>query len=234
MLGLCASSMGLMPTQRLPVAGSHAVARSPGPCMAGAAALAKNERLIEEYRSSMEDAALMFCVRSEGIPVNEMSALRQSFPEDIKIKVCKNNLLQLASEKESVSERFGAIAGDEKEINRLSNMWFFVPEDQMRASVDAWEKHCKEFDNENRNSDIVGGVFGNEVMDAKGVKAVSKLPTKQELMAQTATDIKLVTTKLARVIKQAGAAERIAKGLKEAQGQKLSRAVNAMKDKLGD
>lgn len=194
MLGLCASSMGLMPTQRLPVAGSHAVARSPGPCMAGAAALAKNERLIEEYRSSMEDAALMFCVRSEGIPVNEMSALRQSFPEDIKIKVCKNNLLQLASEKESVSERFGAIAGartggkhvsgrvaggtcgsagfggalargcgrerspeqrsprtvslapvsrralpfaagDEKEINRLSNMWFFVPEDQMRASV---------------------------------------------------------------------------------------------------
>ncbi len=80
----------------------------------------------------------------------------------------------------------------------------------------------------------MGGVFGNEVMDAKGVKAVSKLPTKQELMAQTATDIKLVTTKLARVIKQAGAAERIAKGLKEAQGQKLSRAVNAMKDKLGD
>merc|ERR1719274_125009 len=126
----------------------------------------------------MEDAALMFCVRSEGIPVNEMSALRQSFPEDIKIKVCKNNLLQLASEKEGVSERFGAIAGDEKEINRMSNMWFFVPEDQMRASVDAWEKHCKEFD--------------NELMDAKGVKAVSKLPTKQELMAQTATDIKLV------------------------------------------
>tara|TARA_B100000780_G_scaffold243927_1_gene187343 strand:+ start:301 stop:414 length:114 start_codon:yes stop_codon:yes gene_type:complete len=36
------------------------------------------------------------------------------------------------------------------------------------------------------------------------------------------------------VLKQAGAAQRIAKGLNEAQGNKLARAVNAMSAKLGD
>ena len=53
----------------------------------------------------------------------------------------------------------------------------------------------------------------------------------QELMATTAALLKAMPTKLARGVKGAGA-ERIARALKEAQGQKLGRAVNAMKDKL--
>jgi len=224
--------LGLLPTQRLPVASSPAVARAPSPSMVGTAALEKKTKQIADYRESMENAALMFCVRSEGIPVNEVNQLRQKFPEDIKIKVCKNNLLKLASQGEGL-ERFSAISGeDELEINRMSNMWFFVPEDKMRESMDLWTAHIKEFPSETRNNDIVGGVFDGTVVDAQGVDAISKLPTKQELMAQTATDIKLVTVKLARVIKKAGAAQRIAKGIKEAQGQKLSRAVAAMKEKL--
>merc|ERR1712106_999103 len=82
--------------------------------------------------------------------------------------------------------------------------------------------------------DIIGGAFDGTVLDAKGVDAISKLPTKQELMQSTAVAIKQTSVKLARVLKQAGAAQRIAKGVKEAQGSKLARAVNAMSTKLGD
>ena len=77
----------------------------------GAEALAKKEVLVKEIQSGMEDAALMFCVRSEGIPANEMNALRMSIPEDVKIKVCKNNLVKIAASGEGF-ERFAAIAGE--------------------------------------------------------------------------------------------------------------------------
>lgn len=154
-------------------------------------------------------------------------------PEDVKIKVTKNNLIKIASTGEGL-ERFEAIAGEEKEITRMSNIWFYVPEDKMKSSVEGWTKHCKDFSNENRNSDIIGGAFDGQVLDGKGVDAISKLPTKQELMQDTAVAIKQTSVKLARVLKQASAAQRIAKGVKEAQGSKLARAVNAMSAKLGD
>lgn len=81
------------------------------------------------------------------------------------------------------------------------------------------------------NNKIVGGMFEGSILDPKGIEAVTKLPTKQELMATTAALIKAVPTKLARSIKAADAT-RLARVIKEAQGQKLARAVNAMKDKL--
>ena len=230
---LLAGVTGLMPTQRLPVVSSQAAAvRAASPLMGGAAALAKKEAAVQEIREGMEDAALLFCVRSEGIPVNEMNALRMSMPEDVKIKVTKNNLLKIAATGEGL-ERFAAVAGEEKEITRMSNIWFYVPEDKMKPTVEGWAKHCKEFTNENRNSDIIGGAFDGEVLDAKGtpqpganpradpnpgrstsplltvvlsriltltpgVDAISKLPTKQELMQNTAVAIKQVTPHLVR------------------------------------
>jgi large subunit ribosomal protein L10 len=234
-LFLAGVATGLLPTQRLPVASSpFASSRASSLSMVGTAALVKKQAAVAEIQDSMKDAALMFCVRSEGIPVNEMSALRQSFPEDVTIKVCKNNLIKIAAQGEGF-ERFAEIAGEEKEITRMSNIWFYVPEDKMKDTVKGWEKHCKEFSgNEIRNSAIIGGAFDGAILDAKGVDAVSKLPTKQELMQSTAIALKQTSVKLARVLKQAGAAQRIATGVKEAQGSKLARAVNAMSAKLGD
>jgi len=73
---------------------------------------------------------------------------------------------------------------------------------------------------------IVGGVFGGDVLDAKGVEAISKLPTKQELMGQVATLLTVLPTKLGRSLNAAGA-QRLARGVKEAAGTKMVRAVKA-------
>ena len=78
---------------------------------------------------------------------------------------------------------------------------------------------------------ILGGMFEGELLDPKGIEAVTKLPTKQELMGQMAGALKALPTKLARSIHEAGAT-RLARAVKEAQGQKLARAVDAMKEKL--
>lgn len=79
--------------------------------------------------------------------------------------------------------------------------------------------------------DIVGGVFDGQMLDKKGVIQITKLPTKQELMGQTAMLIKQLPTKLARSLNNAGA-QRLAKVTKQASGQKLVQAVKAMEGKL--
>lgn len=265
---LLAGVTGLMPTQRLPVVSSQAAAvRAASPLMGGAAALAKKEAAVQDIREGMADATLLFCVRSEGIPVNEINALRMNMPEDVKIKVTKNNLIKIAAAGEGL-ERFAGIAGEEQEITRMSNIWFYVPEDKMKSTVEGWAKHCKDFSNDKRNSDIIGGAFDGAVLDGKGtprpdpnpradpspnpsrssdpspspdplerllldpkgtppnpspspnpnpsadpdltltagIDAISKLPTKQELMQSTAVAIKQVTPHLFRGRVRAGLA----------------------------
>ena len=79
--------------------------------------------------------------------------------------------------------------------------------------------------------DIVGGVFDGQMLDKKGVIQITKLPTKQELMGQTAMLIKQLPTKLARSLNNAGA-QRLAKVTNQASGQKLVQAIKAMEGKL--
>lgn len=49
-------------------------------------------------------------------------------------------------------------------------------------------------------SPFKAGVFGGEVLDGPGVLAISKLPTKQELMQRLAGALNSVPTKLGRSI----------------------------------
>lgn len=165
---------------------------------------------------------LMFCVRSEGITVNAMNGVRQKLPEGTTVRCLKNTLVQRAIVD---NDRFP----ESEELLQRSNYWFFVPESEVRASVELWNDFIKE-SNQDSNA-IVGGMFEGQVLDPEGIEAVTKLPTKQELMGQTAMLVKALPTKLARSLKAADAT-RIARALKEAQGTKLGRAVNAMKDKL--
>lgn len=80
------------------------------------------------------------------------------------------------------------------------------------------------------DNDIVGGIFDGELLDKKGVEAITKLPTKQELMGSTAVLLKAIPTKLARTLNAAGAG-RLARVTKQAAGQKLVQAVKAVEGK---
>merc|ERR1711967_174377 len=155
-----------------------------------------------------------FCIRSEGIQPNQLNLFRQSLPEDIKLQCVKNTLVKVASRPDDSHagyERFNpADTAAVDEMLQYSNYWLFVPEERMRESV----KIFNDWVNDNKLKDKDG-----QVLDSKGVVAISKLPTKQELMPQAAVSLKLVPTKLARSLKAAGA-ERLAKGLKQASAQK--------------
>merc|ERR1719331_820183 len=112
---------------------------------------------------------LMFCVRSEGIQVNDMNMMRQKFPEEVKIRCVKNTLVKRAAEQ---VPRFQG--GDD--LLKLSNYWFFVPEAHVRTTYETWNDWVAETKQE--ENAIVGGIFEGELQDAKGLEAITKLPTK--------------------------------------------------------
>ena len=74
-------------------------------------------------------------------------------------------------------------------------------------------------------------MFDAEVLDADGIDAVSKLPTKQELMGTTAVLLKAMPQKLARLLKEASG-QKLARGVQEARGTKMARAVKLASEKL--
>jgi len=201
--------------------GAPARSRGSAVTMGSAVAVAKKAAVVDEVKETMEDSMLMWCVRSEGITVNDMNMMRQKFPDDVTVRCVKNTLVKRAADE--VPKMQG---GDS--LLEYSNYWFFVPEGSVRETYDTWNDWVKETKNE--NLDIVGGVFEGELLDKKGIEAITKLPTKQELMGQTAVLLKAMPTKLARLLNEAGA-QRLARVAKQASGQKLVQAVKAVEGK---
>ena len=164
----------------------------------------------------------MWAVKSESIKVNDMNMMRQKFADEVTVRCVKNTLVARAAE--SVPRFQG---GDD--LLHYSNYWFFVPEAHLRSTFETWNEWVDETKNDDLK--IKGGIFEGQVLDEKGIEAVTKLPTKQELMQTTAVLLKVLPTKLARALNQAGA-ERVARVTKQASGQKLVQAVKAMEAKM--
>lgn len=182
--------------------------------------VAKKAAIVGEVQEAMEASTLMFSVRSEGITVNDMNMMRQKLPDEVTVRCVKNTLIQRAAQE---VPRFQG--GDQ--LLKYSNYWFFVPEAHLRSTVETWNDWVEETKNE--DNAIVGGVFEGECLDPKGVIAITKLPTKQELMEKTAVLLKALPSKLARSVDHAGA-QRLARVTKEASASKLARAVKGMAD----
>jgi len=189
--------------------------------MTSDAVVAKKAKIVDEVKAHMADSAMLFCARSEGIKVNDLNAVRQKLPESVTMRCVKNTLVKRAA------EDFPQFQGGD-DMLEYSNYWFFVPEDQMRPAVDTWTEFVKSSNAE--GNDIVGGMFEGQVLDKAGVVAITKLPTKQELMGSTAIMLKKLPAKLAQSINAAGAG-RLARVTKQASGQKLVQAVKAMEGK---
>lgn len=219
---LVAAAAGYAPAAVYTPKLSASVDRSAVVTMGAPAIVAKKQAIVDEVKVTLEDTMLMFCVRSEGIPVNKMNDMRQKMPEGTVVRCVKNTLIKRAI---ADDDRFP----ESEDLLQRSNYWFFVPEANVRDTVELWDKFVAETKLE--DNAIVGGMFEGQVLDPKGIEAVTKLPTKQELMGTTAVLLKALPTKLARTLKSADAT-RVARAIKEAQGQKLARAVEAMKDKL--
>jgi len=167
--------------------------------MGGAAGYAttldgKKER-VATVKDLLGKSEMVFTVPASSLSVAEVQELRRSLPEGTTMSVVKNKLMARAAEGTEYEE---AVAPTLKG----ANMWFFIEED-IGGSVKAFNSFVKDAGKKETHS-ILGGILEGNFYDSNGVDAISKLPSKLELITKIAGSIKAVPTKVARVIKEPG------------------------------
>ena len=179
---------------------------------------------INLLKEALDGSTLIFNLPSVGLTPKVMSELRRKMPDDAQIIVAKNTLMKRAM---AEVDGYGDVA---EPLLKRENAWVFCGDDVKGAfnGFNDWVKESapsgKEVAIEYK---VLGGVSAGQLVDAKGVEQISKLPTKVELIAKIAALIQEAGAQgLARKLKNAkGMPQGIAKRMKKAAGQKLVVAV---------
>ncbi|MCT8159313.1 50S ribosomal protein L10 [Pseudoruegeria sp. SHC-113] len=131
---------------------------------------AQKEKLVEELGQIFESSGVVVVSHYEGLTVAEMQDLRARAREaGSSVRVAKNKLAKIALEGKpcaSISEY-------------LSGMTVLTfSEDPVAAA-----KVAEDFAKDNKKFEILGGAMGESALDRAGVTAVSKMPSREELIA---------------------------------------------------
>ncbi|KAL7539678.1 hypothetical protein ACHAWF_006480 [Thalassiosira exigua] len=181
-----------------------------GGARGGATTLEGKKETVSQVKELLDSSEMIFTVPASGIAVSQVQTLRRSLPESTTMKVVKNKLMNRAIE--------GTEYEPAGEMLKGANMWFFIEED-IGGTVKSWNSFVKE-EGLQESHFILGGNIEGTNYDAKGVAAISKLPSKIDLITRIAGSIQAVPTKVARVVK--------------APGMKVARAIKLAGEEGGD
>lgn len=168
-----------------------------------ATSLEGKKNRVETIKGLLESSEMIISVPASSLTVGQVQKLRRALPEGTTMSVVKNKLMARAVEGTSYEVAANGLL-------KGANMWFFIEED-IGGTVSAFQTFTKE-NGKKETHDILGGVIEGVVYDPNGVVAISKLPSKIELITKIAGSIKAVPTKVARVIKAPG--EKTARAIK--------------------
>lgn len=131
---------------------------------------AQKEQLVEDLGQIFESSGVVVVSRYEGLTVAEMQDLRARMREaGGSVRVAKNKLAKIALEGK-------ACASIAKHLDGMTVMTF--SEDPVAAA-----KVTQGYAKDNAKLVILGGAMGEMDLDPAGVKAVSELPSREELIA---------------------------------------------------
>ena len=131
---------------------------------------AQKEKVVEELGQIFESSGVVVVSNYEGLTVAEMQDLRARMREaGGAVRVAKNRLAKIALEGrpcESIAQY-------------LTGMTVLAySEDPVAAA-----KVVEDFAKDNKKLEVLGGAMGDTALDRAGVEAVSKMPSREELIA---------------------------------------------------
>ena len=131
---------------------------------------AQKEKVVEELGQIFESSGVVVVAHYEGLTVAEMQDLRARAREsEASVRVAKNRLAKIAL----TDKPCASIA------EYLSGMTVLTfSEDPVAAA-----KVAEGFAKDNKKFEILGGAMGETALDRSGVEAVSKMPSRDELIA---------------------------------------------------
>ena len=131
---------------------------------------AQKEQLVDELGQIFESSGVVVVAHYAGLTVAEMQDLRARAREaECAVRVAKNRLAKIALKDQPC----------ESIVDLLSGMTVLTYSEDPVAAAKVVEKYAKE----NSKLEILGGAMGETALDRAGVKAVSDMPSREELIA---------------------------------------------------
>lgn len=173
--------------------------------------------LVAEIKQSLSESQMAMVIEYQGLTVAEITDLRTRLrPTGTVCKMAKNTLMRIAVEGDHAWQPM-------TEFLKGSSVFLLVQED-MKAAVKAYQ----EFQKVTKKTELRGGVMEGRALTEADVKALTELPSKEELMARLAGGLKAVSTKLAVGLN--AVPTQLAVGINEVPGS-LVRAIKAVSEK---
>jgi large subunit ribosomal protein L10 len=176
--------------------------------------------IITELKDLLGQSQLVLVIDYQGLSMAEITRLRDAmFPLGTVCKVTKNTLMRIAiAEQETWQPLDTFLKG--------SNAFLLI-QDDMPSAIKAYQ----EFQKVSKKTELRGGVLEGRALNQDEVKALTELPTKDQLYARIAGGIKAIPTKLA--VGTNAVPTKLAVGIKEVPN-KLVRAIKAVSEKDQD
>ena len=131
---------------------------------------AQKEKVVEELGQIFESSGVVVVAHYQGLTVAEMQDLRARAREaGGSVRVAKNRLAKIALEGKACASIADHLTG-------MTVLTF--SEDPVAAA-----KVAEDFAKANQKYVILGGAMGGTALDRAGVEAVSKMPSREELIA---------------------------------------------------
>ena len=148
---------------------------------------AQKEKTVEELGQIFESSGVVVVAHYTGLTVAEMQNLRARARDAASsVRVAKNRLAKIALQGKPC----------EGISNLLEGMTVLTfSEDPVAAA-----KVSEDFAKENTKFEILGGAMGENILDRAGVLAVSKMPSREELIASIAGCIGAAAANIAGAI----------------------------------
>lgn len=179
--------------------------------------LAQKENIVVDIQKQLSSAQLTLVIDYTGLSVSQITDLRNRLRETGSVcKVTKNTLMQKAVEGDDnwkPMEKF--LSG--------SSAFIFI-QDDFGAAIKAYQA----FQKESKKTELRGGVMEGRALSPDDIKAITELPTKEELIARIAGAINSIPTKVAVGVN--AVPTKLAVGIKEVPAS-LVRAIKAVSEK---
>ncbi len=143
---------------------------------------------LQALKDTLGASELLLVTQNKGMTVAQVSELRRSLAKTgAKYKVTKNTLTKIAAKGTKFETATELMAGP---------TGFTTAKDDPYASIKALYEFAKKYDGKIA---LIGGVFGDMKLDAKGVEQLAKLPSLNEIRGKLVGLIQAPAAQLARL-----------------------------------
>lgn len=150
--------------------------------------LSQKKELVARLATQLAEAQITFLVDYKGLDVQKITRLRQELRQaGASMEVVKNTMLELASRETDAALLADFYKGPSAIVTSLTD-----PVAPAKILID--------FAKDNEKLEIKAAAFGGKCLDAEAIKALAKMPSREELLAKLVYTLNAVPTSFVNVL----------------------------------